>query len=491
MGFAPTAERFPGVEPYMDRVRRYAIALAAVTLATVIRLAFDPWVGDRYVFTLQFGAIAVTGWAAGVGPAVLAAVLAYLATDYFFIEPRGALSIDGIDDAFGLATYLVSSGLLVFIGEALSRARAASNRARDSLNLALEAANMNTFNVDLDGRTAERSSNARRFYGLDDKDEGRDAFLRHMHPEDRQKHLDAIHQSRTTGKEYLCQYRFTRPTDGRLMWVEAHGKVIHDAAGKAWFAGTSLDVTERVLLEQKLREQSQRLALESRRKSEFIATLAHELRNPLAPIKTSIHLIKGSQAEAHTRQMAIEVLERQTARIERLVEDLLDVSRIEQGKIVLHRDKVDLGSLINKAAEVSMPHLNAKSQRLSVQVPREPVLVNVDEGRMIQVVTNLLNNSAKFTQENGSISIVGGQEGGQGFISVKDNGIGIPPEDLKAIFEVFFQLGPAANHPNAGLGLGLTLCKSLVEMHGGRMEVRSEGPGKGSEFIVRLPLSAS
>lgn len=424
----------------MDPLRRYAIAIAAATLATAIRLAFDPWVGDQYVFTVEFGAIAVTGWAAGIGPALLVVVLGYLASNYLFIEPRGQLLFNGIDDVFGLVAYLFSSGLLVVIGEALRRARAASNRARDSLNLALEAANMNTFNVDLDGRTAERSDNARRFYGLDTKDEGRDAFLRHMHPEDRQKHLDAIHQSRATGKDYLCQYRFIRPNDKRLMWVEAHGKVIRDPAGKARFVGTSLDVTERVLLEQKLREQSRTLAHESQRKSEFIATLAHELRNPLAPIKTSIHLIKGSQADEHARQLALEILERQTSRIEQLIEDLLDVSRIEQGKIVLHMEKVDLGTVINKASEVSMPHLDAKSQRLSVRVPGEPVFVNVDEGRMIQVVSNLLNNSSKFTAENGSISIVGGQEGDQAIISVKDNGIGIPRKTSRPSSRCFSSL---------------------------------------------------
>ena len=473
-----------------ERFLGYLIAIAAVAAAALLGLIFDPWLGGESNLVIQLGAIALAVWAGGAAPALLAVVLGYAASRYLFMEPRGHLSLSGLADALVLLIYLISSLLIVAIGEALRRARAVAKHDRDSLNLALEAANMNTFDVDLDGSTAKRSENAVRFYGLDARDDSRDAFLRNVHPDDRPIHLNAIQESRRTGKDFSYRFRFIRPVDKRVMWVEAHGRVISDKAGKARFVGTSLDVTERVAMEQQLAEQAKILAQGSQRKSEFIATLAHELRNPLAPIKTCIRLLKDSRTDEHAKESALQVLERQTETIERLIEDLLDVSRIEQGKMALQVGKVDLGSIIKKAKEESMPHLDAKSQRLSVHVPEQPVFVNVDEGRMIQVVSNLLNNSAKFTAKNGSVSITASTEGDKARISVKDNGIGIPPENLKTIFEVFFQAGDrGVNGFNAGLGLGLSLSKALVEMHGGTIEARSEGRGKGSEFIIRLPLA--
>ena len=467
----------------------YALAVAAVAAATLVRLSLDPWLGDRPIVALYFAAVAVAIWIGGLGPATAASVLGYLLSHLLFVEPRGQLTLADWEDFFGIVVYLSSCAVIIALGEVLRRARTKAKYEHDSLELALKAANMNTFDIDLNGKEAWRSENAANFYGLVSMDRSREAFLGNLHPDDRKKHLDAIEESRASGKEFSSRYRFIRPLDKRLMRVEARGRVIRDKAGRARMIGAAVDVTRRVSLEQQLAEHARALAEANQRKSQFIATLAHELRNPLAPIKNCIALMGDSRTDERSRKSALQIMKRQTEAIERLVEDLLEVSRIEQGKITLRPGRVDMAGIIQKATELSMPHVEAKSQHLSVQLPGEPLFVNADEGRMIQVLSNLLNNGSKFTAAGGSISITGSKDTGAAVISVKDDGAGIAPQDLKSVFEVFFQAGGAANQANPGLGLGLSLSRGLVELHGGTLEAKSEGPGKGSEFIVRLPLA--
>jgi len=313
----------------------------------------------------------------------------------------------------------------------------------------------------------------------------------YIHPEDRQKQAHALKEAIATGRDYFCEFRFVRPDDQKVMWLEVQGKVIQDDDGRpARVWGVVLDRTEKVLLEKELSEQTKIAHRLSQRKSEFVAIVAHELRNPLAPIKGCISVLSDPRAEDQYKESALQIIRRQAEAIERLIEDLLDISRIEQGKIAYQPAQTDLAKLIEKAVETANPHFETKAQHLFVELPAEPLHVNVDERRMVQVVSNLLNNASKFTSREGAISVSVYRQEAEAVIAVKDNGVGITSEDLKSIFEPFFQSANVGARGDSGLGLGLSLSSALVKLHGGTIEAQSEGLGKGSEFIVRLPLAS-
>ena len=241
------------------------------------------------------------------------------------------------------------------------------------------------------------------------------------------------------------------------------------------------------LVERLKNEQALRSA--DRRKDEFLATLGHELRNPLAPISNSLEIMKLAGAFDNPQtERAGEVMERQIHHLNRLVDDLLEVSRITRGVIEVRKEPLDLTSIVTAAIETSRPVLDNLRHELSVDLEDEPMCVGGDPVRLTQVFANLLNNAAKYTNHGGRISISTRREDGEAVISVKDNGIGIAPNALSQVFDMFMQVDRSTRRSQGGLGIGLTLVKSLVTMHGGTVEARSEGPGLGSEFIVRLPV---
>jgi len=227
-----------------------------------------------------------------------------------------------------------------------------------------------------------------------------------------------------------------------------------------------------------------------RRKDEFLATLAHELRNPLAPIRNWVNVLRLTGSDERGKHIW-DMMDRQVSHMVRLVDDLMELSRITRGKIDLRLEAVELAPVIAAAVEASRPLIQEAKHVLTVDVPDEPMFVRADSVRMAQIISNLLNNAAKYTDDGGSISLSVRREGQQVAIVVKDTGIGISAEALPRVFDMFVQEDLRDHRPQAGLGIGLTLVRSLVEMHGGRVGARSDGPGKGSEFTVRLPLSAS
>jgi PAS domain S-box-containing protein len=227
-----------------------------------------------------------------------------------------------------------------------------------------------------------------------------------------------------------------------------------------------------------------------RRKDEFLAMLAHELRNPLAPIRNAVEIFRAKGLETSELRWGADVIDRQVHQMTRLVDDLLDVSRITRGKIALRTERVDLGTVIQTAIEGSRPVLNKWGHQLSVSFPAEPVYLDGDATRLSQIIANLLNNAAKYTDIGGRISLKVETTAEHAVVSVKDNGIGIPPDALPQIFDLFAQVNQALERSEGGLGIGLTLVRRLVELHGGTVEALSDGPGKGSEFVVRLPLPA-
>lgn len=226
-----------------------------------------------------------------------------------------------------------------------------------------------------------------------------------------------------------------------------------------------------------------------RRKDVFLATLAHELRNPLAPIRNALHILRAS-GDPIPAPASIDMVERHVRHLVRLVDDLMEVSRISRGQPQLRPERVALATIIEAAVETNRAKIDAASQRLSVLLPSEPLMLDADPVRLIQVFGNLLHNATKYTDRNGQLSITATRHGDRVTVSVRDSGIGIPPALLPQVFEMFTQGDQARGRGTGGLGIGLALVQSLTHLHGGSVEARSEGPGKGSEFIVDLPLAS-
>jgi len=239
---------------------------------------------------------------------------------------------------------------------------------------------------------------------------------------------------------------------------------------------------ENALLVQKIRETD-------RRKDEFIATLAHELRNPLAPVRNAVEILRRVDLSDVRILKARDIIDRQVRQLTRLVEDLLDVSRINSGKVELRRERVEAATIVERAVEISRAVIEAGRHDLAVNLPTAPLTMDVDPVRIAQVVANILNNAAKYTQPGGRIELSASRDGGEAVITVRDNGMGIPRKMLKEIFDMFTQVESALDRSQGGLGVGLSLTRKLVELHGGSVTAHSEGLGKGSEFVVRLPLT--
>ncbi len=242
-----------------------------------------------------------------------------------------------------------------------------------------------------------------------------------------------------------------------------------------------------------VRRQALQLREEAVRKDRFLATLAHELRNPLAPLRNGLELLQMAGDDAADKSLVREIreiMQRQVDHLARLVDDLLDVSRINSGKIELRLERVRVGDIVHDAIDFSQPHIDAAGHRLEVAIEDPALTISADRVRVSQIVLNLLNNAAKFTPRSGCVKLSTMKVGNTLEIRVRDNGIGIPPEVLPKIFEMFTQLEDSRARSHGGLGIGLNLVRALTELHGGTVTATSDGPGSGSEFIVRLPIPA-
>ncbi len=250
------------------------------------------------------------------------------------------------------------------------------------------------------------------------------------------------------------------------------------------------DITERSRLEKLMQEQAVALADLHRRKDEFLAMLGHELRNPLAPITNAVQLLRLQKNKGKLQNKACTIIERQVGQLTRLVDDLLEVSRITTGKIHLQQERITLNGIVDRAIETTRPLIDQRGHELTVSLSPQPIWLYADAARLEQVVVNLLTNAAKYTADGGHISLAVQQEGDEAVLRVRDTGVGITPELLPHIFELFTQAERSLDRSQAGLGIGLCLVQRLVEMHGGRVEADS-ALGRGSEFVVRLPVSVT
>lgn len=310
-----------------------------------------------------------------------------------------------------------------------------------------------------------------------------DFWISVIHPEDREQTMEFCRSACEECRDHDFEYRAIA-ADGRTVWLRDIVYVVRGADGRPQqLRGIMVDVTRTKELERDLQERARQLAEVDRRKDEFLAMLGHELRNPLAPIRTGLEFLHASGIEHES----VGLMREQVDYLVHLVDDLLDVARIMRGKISLRKEPVDLVAVAQRAVDTIKPLANERRHQLTVSTPAA-VWVSADPVRITQIITNLLNNAAKYTPPGGHIWLTLGQQDGFATISVQDNGIGIDPEWLPNIFEPFTQSEHSHDHSQGGLGIGLTLVRSLVHLHEGGIEAHSDGPGKGSEFNLRLPL---
>jgi signal transduction histidine kinase/ActR/RegA family two-component response regulator len=364
----------------------------------------------------------------------------------------------------------------------LQEADAALRESAERMALGVQVAGLALAEVDYAMQEVHLSTEAVELFGVGDgaRTLSRAEFLEAVHPDDREevsrrllRPADSAHSDPET-----IDYRVIWP-DGRVKWVSQRHHVVLNGLRdrKVRAVIVALDATERKNAD--------------RRKDEFLATLAHELRNPLAPIRTGLQALARPGGEGAAGTVIRTIMERQLAQMVRLIDDLLDVSRISSGKVVLQRTRIDLREIAEMAIEASQPFIAAGQHDFTAELPVEPIWVDGDASRLTQVVSNLLNNAAKYTNEGGILRLSLSSDETHAIVRVHDNGVGIPPEMLDEVFDMFTQVNRTLDRSQGGLGIGLSLVRRLTEMHDGSVVAESEGLGYGSTFTVRIPVMAT
>jgi PAS domain S-box-containing protein len=369
---------------------------------------------------------------------------------------------------------------------ARKRAEEDVRRSREALNGLVDRAPFGIYIVDSELKIAQMNARSQSgpFYNVRPIiGRNLEEVMRIMWPEAVAAEIvAAFRETLETGETYRSRNFMSARADTDN--VESYEWELHRITlpdGKPGVVSYSFDTT-------RLRKAEQGLRDADRRKDEFLATLAHELRNPLAPIRNGLQILRLAGDDARAAAQIQEMLERQVNHLVRLVDDLMEVARVTRGRIELRREAVDLGAMLRSAVETSRPLIESARHDLQLDLPEEPVRLMADPVRLAQVVANLLNNAAKYTEEGGRISLSARRDGKHAVISVRDTGVGIPAELLPRVFDLFSQADRTYHRAQGGLGIGLTLVRTLVELHGGTVSAKSEGVGHGSEFTVRLPL---
>jgi signal transduction histidine kinase len=364
----------------------------------------------------------------------------------------------------------------------LQEADAALRESAERMSLGVLVAGLALAEVDYAKQEVHLSAEAVELFGVGDgaRTLSGAEFLEAVHPDDREEvSRRLLHPADTACSDPAAfDYRVIWP-DGRVKWVSQRHHVVlnglRDRQARAVIV--ALDATERKNAD--------------RRKDEFLATLAHELRNPLAPIRAGLQALARPGGEGAAGTVIRAIMERQLSQMVRLIDDLLDVSRISTGKVVLQRTRVDLRAIAELAIEASQPFIAAGQHDFTAELPDAPVWVDGDVSRLSQVISNLLNNAAKYTGEGGKLSLSLSSGETEAIVRVQDNGVGIPPEMLNEVFDMFTQVNRTLDRSQGGLGIGLSLVRRLTELHGGKVTAESEGLGHGSTFTVRIPLVAA
>ena len=472
-------------------IRPWLMMLLMFAAATGLRAALDPVLGESAPFVTYYPLTVFLALFAGPWPAAVAVVLSTVVPGLMF----GA-STSLAADAVALAIYLPVNAVLIVLIERVRRAREEARRreraARVSetaaaaqsglLETALESVNAGVLSFDPETGEAHWDARLKSLFGFGpEQPPTHEALVARIHPDDRGRFEAAVAAvtSPAGPRRYSVEVRITRG-DGELRWLSSTGFAVFEGDRLVRLVGTARDVTERRNAEESLR-------LASKQKDEFLAMLAHELRNPLAPIRNASEVLALRYAGDIQAGAPIAMLRRQTDHLARLLDDLLDVTRIAQGRVTLKRESLEIGTIVGQAVETVAPLARSKSQLLRVERGEALLYVNGDRTRLVQCLTNVLQNAVKFTQDRGEIVVAVRDGGGEVEVAVRDNGAGIPPELAPRVFDLFVQSERTPDRSQGGLGIGLSVVKRLVEMHGGSARVASSGSGKGTTVTMRLP----
>ncbi|MBC8055622.1 MAG: PAS domain-containing protein, partial [Rhizobiales bacterium] len=354
---------------------------------------------------------------------------------------------------------------------------------RERLRLALGAGQMGAYDLNVKDDTLWWSPETYALFGVSPVDfvPSRQSVSEFIHPDDRETFLQARAQAIDERRPFLHEFRIRR-ADGVVAWLAHRGQAEYDAQGHPVRTfGVTMDVTERKQVDQILRDADQH-------KDHLIAVLAHELRNPLAPIRNATHILRQTGLTAALATWCHDVIDRQVGQMARLLDDLLDVSRLSGGQLRLQRQPIRLAVAVDRAVEIAQPLIDAAGHAFSISMAPRELKVDADLTRLAQVFSNILINAAKYTPPGGRIALEVGQRQGQAVVTVTDNGIGIADADMPEIFKMFARVASLSNRSQGGQGIGLWLARGLIEMHGGSIDARSGGENRGSTFELRLPL---
>ncbi|HWP65989.1 MAG TPA: MASE1 domain-containing protein [Candidatus Limnocylindria bacterium] len=455
--------------------RGYPLHYAVFPLVVYAALRLGQRGASLAVFTTS--AIAISGTVNGWGPLAAGTPTERVVVLLFFLS-------------------VVAATALLLAAATMERDAAERRRAlgferleegEQRLRLALEAGRMGVWDWDIATDRVRWSDNLPAIFGVDPADFPKQAsgLLRFIHPDDRARVEHSVREALERGS---FEFEFRTPgRDGKERRIATTGTMFRGADGRpARMLGVNMDVTGHRRLEAELTQRAADLAEADRRKDVFLAMLAHELRGPLAPISNALQVLRASPANA---DRALAIAERQMRQLVRLVDDLLDVSRITRGKITLVRERVALHEAVSRALETTRAPIDAARQRLAVSLPAEPIWLDADPARLEQILGNLLANAAKYTPEGGAIELAAERQDGQVVIRVRDTGPGVPDELRPRIFDLFVQGDTSLERTRGGLGVGLTIVRQLVELHGGTIEARTPESGSGGEFVVTLPVA--
>jgi two-component system CheB/CheR fusion protein len=463
--------------------------MAVLAVATGIAFLLIPEVGKGFGSILYL-AVLVAAWYGGLGPGLFATTLITVAAvlNLVFGPDFTASRVVGI-------VLFVGGGVLItLVVEALHAARRRVETSQQWLSAVLTSIGDAVIATDAQGRTTFLNPVAETLTGWQSSDAvGRsltDVFQ--VVAEETRESVDnpvarVLRENTVVG---LANHTVLIAKDGTERPIDDSGAPIKEKGGAT--TGVVLvfrDITDRKHLEHELQRRLKELAEADRRKDEFLAMLAHELRNPLAAISSAVQVTTLTAADQEIGD-SMEVINRQVKHLARLIDDLFDVSRITRGKIQLRKERLDVGTAVRGAIESARPLIEARQHNLAISVPARTLPAEADPVRLEQILTNLLTNAAKYTESGGQIGLSAEQEGDAIVIKVRDTGMGIPPDQLARIFDLFAQGDRSLARSEGGLGIGLTLARSLAELHGGSLTATSAGFGKGSEFVVRLPAAS-
>ena len=459
-------------------------------VAAVVRGLLHPVLGDEVPYVTAYFAVLLSAWSGGLGSGAIALGLSLVLSLLFAPGTLGD-RVASVWYSFDALRFVVVGLAVAFVIRSLRVSRDRARRQREELEILFDSIGDAVITTDAHGRVTRMNQVAIALTGWDE----REAAGRAIEDVFRIENEDGRVPAESPVRAVLKTGRVVG-LGGNILLVGRDGRewAIDDSAAPIKsederVEGVVLifrDITVRRVAEKERRRHQEELREADRRKDEFLATLAHELRGPLAPLRSAIEVMKLAQDRPEAMRSARDTLDRQLEHLAHLVDDLIDVRRISRGKIELKKERTDLGTALYHALEVCRPLAAASDQTLNMDVPQEPIFLDADPVRLAQVFTNLLGNSCKYTPRGGRIDVVAVRDGADVVIRFKDNGAGIPQDMLGRIFDLFTQV-EGGRDSLGGLGIGLSLSRSLVDIHGGTITAESEGIGRGSTFTVRLP----